>query len=101
MVNEALPKLLRAIAGSEHARQWGHDIVLNAAADEIDRLRAEATITIEGERLTDSQVMAVRVAIASFLGTLKTGVMEDAYLDDAYRQRLLEVLAIMNRAERK
>jgi hypothetical protein len=34
-----LPKLLRALAGSEHANEHKHDIILNAAADEIERSR--------------------------------------------------------------
>jgi hypothetical protein len=39
-MNEALPKLLRAIAGSADAKRVGHDVIFNAAADELDELRA-------------------------------------------------------------
>ena len=36
------PNLLRAIAGSTHAREFKHDVIFNAAADELDRLRGTA-----------------------------------------------------------
>jgi hypothetical protein len=39
-MNEALPKLLRAIAGSADAKHVGHDVIFNAAADELESLRA-------------------------------------------------------------
>lgn len=39
-MNETLPHLLRAIASSENAKKAMHDIIFNAAADEIERLRA-------------------------------------------------------------
>lgn len=38
-MNEALPKLLRAIADAEQARAVGHDVILNAAAAEIEASR--------------------------------------------------------------
>lgn len=34
-----LPKLLRAIASGTQARALMHDIIFNAAADELERLR--------------------------------------------------------------
>lgn len=34
--NKDLPKLLRAIAASQDAQKYGHDIIFNAAADELD-----------------------------------------------------------------
>jgi hypothetical protein len=40
-MNEDLPKLLRAIAGGTQAQENRHDIIFNAAADELERLRAE------------------------------------------------------------
>jgi hypothetical protein len=39
-MNESLPKLLRAIASGTQAKENKHDIILNAAADEIEQLRA-------------------------------------------------------------
>lgn len=38
--NEALPMLLRAIANGADAKASRHDIILNAAADELDELRS-------------------------------------------------------------
>lgn len=38
-MNEDVPHLLRAIAGGSQAKENRHDIILVAAADEIDRLR--------------------------------------------------------------
>lgn len=43
------PKLLRAIASSEHAKMMLHDVILEGAADEIERLRAALAI-IAGEK---------------------------------------------------
>lgn len=34
--NKDLPNLLRALASSDSARERGHDIILHAAADELD-----------------------------------------------------------------
>ena len=38
-MNEDLPRLLRAIAQGSNAKDAKHDIIFNAAADEIERLR--------------------------------------------------------------
>jgi hypothetical protein len=38
-MNEALPQLLRAIADGSLAVSNRHDVIFNAAADEIERLR--------------------------------------------------------------
>jgi HAMP domain-containing protein len=40
-LNEDLPRLLRVIARGTQAQENKHDIVFNAAADEIERLRAQ------------------------------------------------------------
>ena len=37
-MNQDLPKLLRAIAGGTLAKENKHNIIFNAAADEIDEL---------------------------------------------------------------
>jgi hypothetical protein len=39
MENEQLPELLRAIASGTQAQENKHDIILNAAADELEELR--------------------------------------------------------------
>lgn len=39
MTNKDLPALLRAIAGGSQAKKHRHDVILTAAADEIERLR--------------------------------------------------------------
>lgn len=44
MQNEALPKLLLAIASGTDAKASGHDIILIAAADEIEKRRAPERI---------------------------------------------------------
>lgn len=41
-MNEDLPKLLRAIANGEQAKEDKHDIIFKAAADELDERRADA-----------------------------------------------------------
>lgn len=35
--NRSLPKLLRAIAGSDYAKATSHNIIFNAAADELEK----------------------------------------------------------------
>lgn len=35
--NKDLPKLLRAMAQSEDAKLYKHDVILNAAADELEK----------------------------------------------------------------
>lgn len=40
MKNEALPKLLRAIAAGSQAKENRHDVILNAAADELEFWRS-------------------------------------------------------------
>lgn len=47
--NSGLPKLLRAIAKSENAVMHKHDVIFNAAADELDQRRG--TIAEQGSRL--------------------------------------------------
>ena len=39
--NPALPMLLRTIASSQGAKESGHDIIFNAAADELDHWRKQ------------------------------------------------------------
>ncbi len=41
-MNETLPKLLRSIAAGADAQERKHDVIFGAAADEIERLRAQA-----------------------------------------------------------
>jgi hypothetical protein len=50
MKNEALPKLLRAIANGTQAKENRHDIILNVAADEIEQLRARLRASDETGR---------------------------------------------------
>jgi len=47
--NEHIPKLLRAIAGGADAKKQKHDIIFNAAADEIDRLHASLARTLNNK----------------------------------------------------
>lgn len=44
MRNKDLPKLLRAIANSEQAKQNHHSIIFNQAADELEKLDQLETI---------------------------------------------------------
>ena len=50
-MNEDLPQLLRAIARGTQAQENKHDIVFNAAADEIERLRALIHEVIAAKRM--------------------------------------------------
>lgn len=45
--NDDLPKLLRAIANSENAKEGRHDVIFNAAANEIETSRMLAVATDE------------------------------------------------------
>ena len=45
--NEALPKLLRAIARSDQAKEHRHDVIFDAAADQIDRYRLALKMIME------------------------------------------------------
>lgn len=47
--NTALPKLLRAIATGKNAKFHGHDLLLNAAADELEQLRSLVVTMLENE----------------------------------------------------
>ncbi len=40
-INEGVPKLLRAIANTKTSKNDGHHIILDAAADELDRSRQD------------------------------------------------------------
>lgn len=42
--NKALPLLLRVMAGSEHSKEFRFDIILNAAALEIEARRAQVPV---------------------------------------------------------
>lgn len=42
IANDGLPQLLRAMASGSEAQINKHDIILNAAADEIEKLRIES-----------------------------------------------------------
>lgn len=43
-MNRDLPKLLRAIAGGSNAKKTKHDVILLAAADELERARPEGIV---------------------------------------------------------
>jgi hypothetical protein len=45
-MNEALPKLLRAIANGTAAKEAGHDVALNLAANKLERLQDLTVTTI-------------------------------------------------------
>ncbi len=54
MPNEDLPKLLRASAGGTQAQENRHDIILNAAADEIEKLRRVSADLLEAAQLLEA-----------------------------------------------
>jgi hypothetical protein len=49
-MNEDLPKLLRAMASGTQAKENRHDIILEAAADEIERLKGVSNLTNAHDR---------------------------------------------------
>lgn len=59
----------------------------------------EPTITINGKSLTEAQAMTVRVALCDFMAGLddpdRYGRADDAPINDAYRDRLREIMMVM------
>ena len=81
----AVPKLLRAIADGSDAKERLHDIIFIAAADEIDRLRAEVgelnKAILEHELYDVIRREAVQVAVMALRVANDCGLEEDLLED--------------------
>lgn len=70
-MNECLPKLLRSIGATLRAQELRHDVIFNAAADELEKNRARVA-ELEAERSKFKQ---------------RPGPIWDEVLDDNFRLR--------------
>jgi hypothetical protein len=72
-----ITKLLRAIAGGSDARASRHDIIFNAAADEIERLTA------------------IEVAAGKAIQSLRDDGWNEEYDNQALKEEWLDLMRLM------